>query len=213
MGIRIGTAAWALPRTVRDAFPPGASNLARYAARFDCTEINSSFYRPHRPATYARWAASVPAHFRFAVKLPRAITHVARLGDCEPLLTGFAEQIAGLGEKRGPILVQLPPTLAFDMSVAAPFLAQLGTILGGQIVCEPRHASWFEREADTLLVEHRVARVAADPPGVPAAARPGGWHGLAYFRLHGSPRPYWSSYDPLARAEWAKRAQAMDCES
>ncbi|SRR5581483_207180 len=77
--LRIGVAGWSLPRAVLDEFPREGSHLARYAARLNCAEINSSFYRPHQPATYARWAASVPANFRFAVKLPRAITHDARL--------------------------------------------------------------------------------------------------------------------------------------
>ena len=213
MAIRIGTAAWALPRDVRDDFPPGPSNLARYAARFDCAEINSSFYRPHRPATYARWAETVPTHFRFAVKLPKAITHEARLVECDALLAGFADQIAGLGDRRGPILVQLPPKLAFDPSTAASFFTALSRIVGGLLVCEPRHASWFEPEADALLADHRVARVAADPAPVPAAATPGGWRGFAYFRLHGSPRPYWSSYDQVARAEWAARTRSAGADS
>lgn len=213
MAIRIGTAAWALPRNVRDSFPPGASNLERYAARFDCTEINSSFYRPHRRATYARWAASVPADFRFSVKLPRAITHEARLADCDALLHGFAEEIGGLGDKRGPVLVQLPPNLPFDPDVATPFLTALRQTVGGRIVCEPRHPSWFDPGANALLAEHRIARVAADPAPAPMGASPGGWSGLAYFRLHGSPRIYWSSYDAAALRAWAGAAISAGSES
>lgn len=201
--LRIGTAAWALPRDVRALFPEGASNLERYAGRLNGTEINSSFYRPHRPGTYARWAASVPAGFRFAVKLPKAISHEARLVDCAPLLARFAEEVAGLDDKRGPVLVQLPPSLAFDRAIADAFFAALAATLGGTIACEPRHASWFAPEAEALMAGHRVARVAADPAPVPGAERPGGWHGLAYFRLHGSPRTYWSRYDAEALARWA----------
>jgi uncharacterized protein YecE (DUF72 family) len=207
-GFRIGTAAWALPRDVRDRFPEGASNLHRYAGLFSVAEINSSFYRPHRPATYRRWADSVPEGFRFSVKLPKAITHEARLIDCEPLVESFAEEIAGLGDKRGPILVQLPPKLAFDAEVAGSFLPMLRRVAGGQIVCEPRHPTWFDSDADTLLKDLEVARVAADPAPVSAAATPGGWPGLAYFRLHGSPRPYWSSYDEDALSRWAERVLA-----
>ncbi|WP_423602298.1 DUF72 domain-containing protein [Sphingomonas sp. MS122] len=206
MTLRIGTAAWALPRDVRDRFPPGASNLQRYARCFNATEINSSFYRPHRRSTYERWAASVPSDFRFAVKLPKAITHEARLADCEAPLTRFADETAGLGEKRGPVLVQLPPSLAFDAPIAETFFAQLASIVGGLVALEPRHSSWFDPPADALLVAHRVARVAADPASVPAAAMPGGWRGLAYFRLHGSPRIYWSAYDNAALAGWRQAA-------
>ena len=202
--LHIGTAGWSIPRAVAGEFPESGTGLERYAARFNAAEINSSFYRPHRRATYERWAASVPDGFRFAIKLPKAITHEARLADCEPLLAQFAEEIGGLGDKRGPILIQLPPNLAFDAKTAQAFFAPAREMLG-QIVCEPRHASWFEAEADALLSEHHVARVAADPARVPLAATPGGWAGLAYFRLHGSPRPYWSGYDDDALRDWAGR--------
>lgn len=211
--IRTGTAAWALPRPVRDLFPPAASNLERYAARFDATEINTSFYRPHRPATYARWAASVPEDFRFSVKLPKAITHEARLQDCEALIEAFAAESGALGAKRGPVLVQLPPGLAFDADVASGFFALLKRAIPGAIACEPRHPSWFEADADALLAGHRVARVAADPAPVPGAAAPGGWRGLTYVRLHGSPRIYWSSYDQASLDRWAALAHAGGAEA
>lgn len=180
---------------------------------FNAVEINSSFYRPHRPATYARWAASVPDDFRFAVKLPKAITHDARLVGCERAITAFATETASLGGKRGAILVQLPPSLAFDAAVAAAFLDAVRPAVGATpVVCEPRHASWFAGEADALLARHRIARVAADPPPAPGADEPGGWPGLRYVRLHGSPRVYWSRYDmaTIARIGDTARASAAD---
>ena len=195
---RVGVAGWSVPGALNDQFPGGGSHLERYASRFDAVEINSSFYRPHRRATYARWAASVPAGFRFAVKLPKTITHERRFADCADLLARFAEEVDGLGAKRGPVLVQLPPSFAFTADLASGFFEQLGCIVGGSLVCEPRHASWFDTEADAMLRHHRVGRVAADPAPVRAAARTGGWEGLAYLRLHGSPRIYWSAYDGLA---------------
>ena len=70
MTILVGTAGWTLPRDVQHQFPPEGSHLARYAARFPVAEINSSFHRPHRPSTWARWASEVPPHFRFCAKLP-----------------------------------------------------------------------------------------------------------------------------------------------
>jgi uncharacterized protein YecE (DUF72 family) len=206
-GWKIGTAGWAIPRQTTGQFPSEGSTLERYAGRFDAAEINSSFHRPHRPATYERWAASVPPDFRFAVKLPKTITHKLRLVDCGDALRSFAEEIAGLGDRRGPLLVQLPPSLAFDAEIAARFFAAARAELGGPIVCEPRHASWFAAEADALLRDAGVARVAADPAPVPAAQQPGGWPGLAYFRLHGSPRTYWSHYEEAALHDWATRAR------
>lgn len=204
---RIGTAGWAIPRGVADRFPVEGATLERYAARFDAAEINSSFHRSHRPATWDRWRDSVPPDFRFAVKLPKTITHGQRLTDCADLLARFAEEVAPLGDRRGPVLVQLPPSLAFNPDIARPFFDEASARLGGAIVCEPRHASWFEPDADALLAELGIARVAADPARVPGAEQPGGARGTAYFRLHGSPRPYWSGYDQAALLLWAERAR------
>lgn len=193
---RIGVAGWSLRRDLTDRFGAGDSQLARYATRFDCVEINSSFYRPHRPATYARWAQAVPDTFRFAVKMPKSITHEARLRDHGPLLDAFLEQSGALGSRRGPILVQLPPSLRFEPDLAERFFGDLRTCHDGPVVCEPRHASWFTEAADAVLRSAQVARVAADPAPVPAAAETGGWDGLCYHRLHGSPHMYYSGYGP-----------------
>lgn len=212
--VRIGTAGWTIPRFVAAAFPPHGAGLARYAARFSAAEINSTFYRSHRPSTYERWRDITPADFRFAAKLPRAITHDARLAGCETLLEAFLEEVeAGLGDKLGPLLVQLPPSLAFDSATAGAFLDALRRRTARALVCEPRHASWFEPEADALLAAHEVARAATDPARHPDAGRPGGWRGLAYWRLHGSPRMYYSSYDDTALSELAATAQAHPREA
>nr|WP_302479987.1 DUF72 domain-containing protein [Sphingomonas bacterium] len=184
-----------MPTALADRFADDGTHLERYARVFDCVEINSSFHRPHRRTTYERWAASVPAGFRFAVKVPKAITHERRLVDCPDLLARFADEAGGLGERRGPTLVQLPPSLAFDPSVAARFFDDLAGSLAGPIVCEPRHPSWFEAAADALLTAHHIARVAADPARVAGADRPGGWSGLRYMRWHGAPQVYRSAYD------------------
>jgi uncharacterized protein YecE (DUF72 family) len=170
------------------------SGLERYAARFSCAEINSSFHRSHRPDTWARWAASVPEDFRFSAKLPKAITHAARLTGCEALLEAALDEMAALGPKLEVLVVQLPPSLDFEPAAEA-FFASLRAKWPRGIACEPRHPGWFEPEAEALLVRHRVARIAADPAIGPAAARPGGWSGLVYYRLHGSPARYRSSYD------------------
>jgi uncharacterized protein YecE (DUF72 family) len=157
-------------------------------------EINSTFYRPHRASTFERWAASVPRAFRFSVKIPRAITHDERLAD-KALLESFLAQLAPLGTRLGCLLVQLPPSLAFDLRVARGFFKALRQRFDRGVALEPRHASWFEDRADRLLTEFKVARVAADPPRMESGDQPGGWRGLAYFRLHGSPRVYYSSYE------------------
>ena len=211
----IGTAGWTIPAIHAAHVPAEGSHLARYAARLDAVEINSSFYRPHRHTTYARWADSVPDAFRFAVKLPKTITHERKLIDCDTLLDRFLDETEGLGSKRGALLVQLPPSLAFDESTADRFFAGLRERTGVSIACEPRHRDWFTEPADALLATHRVARVAADPAPVPGAAEPGGWGGLVYRRLHGSPRIYSSDYDAAAldaiAADLASRTVAAWC--
>jgi uncharacterized protein YecE (DUF72 family) len=193
--VRIGTAGWNIPRdSVADAGGEG-SHLVRYSRIFRCVEINSSFYRPHKLSTWERWRDSVVVDFQFSVKAPRAITHDARLR-CEPkVLLSFLDQVAELREKLGPILIQLPPSLEFECDIARSFFTLLRLEFSGDVVCEPRHRSWFEDAANDLLKEYRVGRVAADPAIVPLASHPGGASEVVYFRLHGSPRLYYSEYD------------------
>lgn len=206
--VLVGTAGWTVPGADRALFPDTGTSLERYSARLPVAEINSTFHRSHRPATYERWQAIVPPDFRFAVKLAKTITHQSRLVDCEPLLRTFAEETAPLAARRGPTLIQLPPKLAFEPEVAARFFDQFAALVGGSAVCEPRHPSWFTDDVDALLAERRIARVAADPALSPAAGEPGGWRQLAYFRLHGSPRRYWSAYPPEELARFARGAAA-----
>ncbi len=158
-------------------------------------EINSTFYRPHRASTFERWAASAPRAFRFSVKLPRMITHDQRLAGSAALLETFLASLAPLGSRLGCLLVQLPPSMAFEPRVARAFFAVLRKRFNRGVALEPRHASWFGERADHLLQEFEVARVAADPSRAESGGEPGGWHGLAYFRFHGSPRTYYSSYE------------------
>jgi uncharacterized protein YecE (DUF72 family) len=200
----VGCAGWTIPREAGAAFPVEGSHLERYAAVFGAVEINSSFYRPHQAKTYARWAASVPGDFRFSVKLPRSITHDARLVGIDAPLARFALEAGALGDKLGCVLVQLPPKLAFDARVAADFFARLQDTFDCTIACEARHPSWFEQEAATALLRERaITRVIADPakgqegPHVPTTS-------TIYVRLHGSPRIYYSSYAPDYLAQLAR---------
>jgi uncharacterized protein YecE (DUF72 family) len=202
--ITVGTAAWAIPKQFDDAFPREGGHLVRYADRFDGVEINSSFYRPHRLSTYERWARDVPHHFRFAVKMPKTITHERRLRNVDEPLQRFLGEIIGLGPKLGPVLIQLPPSLKFDPADVRSFVEGLRASFAGDVVCEPRHASWFTADVDAFLAEHRIARVAADPKPHPSAGTPGGWTGLVYYRLHGSPKMYYSAYSQAVIGDAAK---------
>ena len=192
--INIGTAGWSIPRQIAERFPPDGSALERYATRFAVAEINSSFHRPHRASTWERWRDSVPADFRFSVKVPKQITHERKLVDCAEALGTFLAEASLLREKLAVLLVQLPPKLAFDEAIVRTFFAQLASRSPAQIACEPRHPSWFDAPAGQLLEQLRIARVAADPAVCPEAALPGGFGQLSYWRLHGSPLMYRSSY-------------------
>ncbi|MBB3196747.1 DUF72 domain-containing protein [Roseateles terrae] len=201
--LTVGTAGWSIPRAEASAFPGVGSHLQRYARTLNGVEINSSFYRPHQPETYARWAAETPPDFQFSVKLPKAVTHEAALVGTRELLVPFLEGIAQLGPRLRVLLIQLPPSLAWERRTAAAFFRLLSGLTSVPAVCEPRHASWFTPEADEQLRAARIGRVAADPSRHPDGDLPGGWLGasgdgagaLVYRRWHGAPRLYWSSYD------------------
>jgi uncharacterized protein YecE (DUF72 family) len=194
----IGCAGWSLPVALASRFPEGHSHLARYAQRFNSVEINSSFYRAHLPSTYRRWAASVPEGFRFAVKIPRSISHEARLRNAIPSLQTFLGQVDELGAKLGCLLLQLPPSLVYVPTEALPFFDRLVQLHREPVACEPRHPSWFRPAVDRALRERGIARVGADPARHRRAAVPAGDTRLQYFRLHGSPRIYYDPYSDTA---------------
>jgi uncharacterized protein YecE (DUF72 family) len=191
---RVGCAGWNIPRSSAQLFASGNSHLERYSRCLYCCEINSSFHRTHKPSTWQRWAESVPTGFLFSVKAPKAITHEVSLSCAPDVLAAFLKQIRYLGDKLGPILVQLPPSHSFDPVVAKKFFSLLRQQHAGDVVLEPRHRTWFEQNPDDLLRQFRIARVAADPTCAPAGAIPGGYPEPVYYRLHGSPRRYYSSY-------------------
>ena len=210
--IRVGCAGWSLSAAAKEAIPGPGTHLERYARVYSVVEINSSFYRPHRPDTYRRWADSVPADFRFTAKVPKDITHVLRLRGAEERLDEFLGEVRNLGGKLGALLVQLPPSLKFSPEDTHAFLSTFRERFDGRIAWEARHATWFEPEAESLLTEYQVTTVAADPlPGKPnpilAAGSPGGARSFAYFRLHGSPRIYYSAYSEGFLRDLADRAR------
>lgn len=192
--ILIGTAGWSLPRAEQPHFPSTGSHLERYASRFAAVEINSSFHRSHKPAIWTRWRDAVPSGFRFSVKMPKTFTHTARLDVSRDSIADFIDQLSVLKTKLGCLLVQLPPSLGYDATIAGRFFDDLKGLTSVTVACEPRHPSWFTPEADKLLHRLAIARVAADPPLAPGASEPGGSRDFSYFRLHGSPKVYYSAY-------------------
>jgi uncharacterized protein YecE (DUF72 family) len=199
----IGCAGTSIPRAEAGDFPGPGSHLERYARVLTCAEINTSFYRPHQAATYARWAASVPDGFRFAVKMPRTITHEAQLADVDALLDQFYAQASALGGKLGCVLVQLAPSLAFDALRAAAFFRAVQQRFGCMVACEARHPSWFDAPATAMLTDAGVTRVIADPARGQAGAHVPTTSAL-YVRLHGAPRVYYSAYSAAYLAQLSR---------
>jgi uncharacterized protein YecE (DUF72 family) len=208
----VGIAGWSNPPAIRPDRPPAVTHLGYYAEQFRCVEINSSFYRPHRGTTYARWRNETPKAFRFTVKMPRAITHEHHLKRCSAEAARFYEEVEHLQPKLGAILVQLPPDLEFSASTVRSFFKAVPRWAGVAVTCEPRHPSWFTFGAEMTLQRLEVSRVAADPARCPGADRPGGWPQIAYFRWHGSPRMYYSEYSDSQLAAFAMKVKASAAE-
>lgn len=190
----VGCAGWSLASKDAPSFPSEGTHLERYSQVFSCVEINSSFYRSHQEKTYLRWAASVPETFRFSVKMPRTITHEMRLQTCDALLGAFLKEIAGLGERLGCILIQLPPSLTLDLRTARSFFSVVRKHTEAPVACEPRHASWFTPKGASVFSEAGVSCVWAHPPPV-AGTEVTDDQAWLYLRLHGAPQIYYSAYE------------------
>jgi uncharacterized protein YecE (DUF72 family) len=191
----IGTAGWSLPKALQASFPEQGTYLQRYSRVLNCVEINSSFYREHKPETYFKWAASTPDKFLFSVKLSRYFTQKMRLKESGSELQEVLLGIAHLGKKWGVLLVQLPPSLEFESQHARKFLSELRRHYAGPVVWEPRHFSWSSTVALGLLKDYAVSKVLADPEAckISTSQRPL-VENIRYYRLHGTPEIYKSKY-------------------
>lgn len=198
----VATAAWSIPKSVAHRFPAEGSGLSRYAAVFTGVEVNSTFYRRHKTSTFARWAETVPDDFRFAVKMPREITHVQRLRDIGPAFATFLSDIAPLNGKLGPLLCQLPPSLPFEPATAGRALETMHMAHDGGVVIEARHKSWAAPAALALLANYSMERVLADP--APVWLKEDFTEPPRYMRLHGAPEIYYSRYDEAEIRVFAK---------
>jgi uncharacterized protein YecE (DUF72 family) len=205
----VGVAGWSIRKEHTHLFAADGTHLQRYASRFAAVEINSSFYQSHKRETYEKWAKSVPATFRFAVKAPKFLTHEQCLEETGKPLAQFVHEIGGLGRKLGCVLVQLPPSLAYDPRTVETFFAAFRARYRGPMVCEPRHPTWFTGAGDRRLEAHGVGRVGADPPCAENGGEPAASTRVVYYRLHGSPDMYYSSYDAAYLDRLADRVRQV----
>lgn len=197
----IGTSGWTYQHWRGRFYPPDLSPrrwLEYYAQRFPTVELNSPFYRVPKRRTFEGWRERTPAGFLFAVKASRLITHVKKLRGAEGELRWFLSEAEGLGEKMGPLLFQLPPSLRADPGLLEAFLRGLPP---GRYTFEFRHPSWFEEAIYELLARYDVALCVADSPRFPCERRVTA--SFLYLRLHGSQRLYASLYSREELSEWA----------
>ena len=158
--LRIGCAGWSVPWQHAALFGAGDSTLARYATRFDLSEVNSSFYRSHQRKTWERWAESVPARFRFTAKLPQEISHERALRGCVACLSQFLSEVEGLGKKLSCLLLQLPRSRPLEPAVASRFFAALRArheLLAVEVV-DPRVSAASASARASCRFRRRTAR-------------------------------------------------------
>ena len=202
MRIRAGTSGWSYAAWKGRFYPPDLPAhrmLPAYAERLDTVEVNATFYRMPRPATLADWREQVPDGFRFALKAPQRITHLARLIGAEDAVRAFERAAAELGAKLGPLLFQLPPSVKQDLPRLRDFLALLPR--GARVAFEFREPGWFHDSVLATLSQAGAALCLADTEGgqTPLVATAG----FGYLRLR---RP---DYDRGALARWLDRISAQ----
>lgn len=202
MELHVGTSGYNFPEWKGSFYPeklPAAKMLAYYAERLQTVEINYTFYRMPTPKVVAGWAATVPETFRFVLKAPQRITHIARLKDIDDTVRFFCETAAGLGARLGALLFQLPPNFKKDTARLANLLAQLPP--GLRCACEFRNQSWFADDTYELLRTYNAALCVADTDGAttPLVATAD----FGYLRLRDE------GYDEPALAEWVRKVAEL----
>lgn len=193
----IGTSGYNYPEWKGTFYPSGlaaAKMLPYYSERFSAVEVNYTFYRLPTAAVVSGWAAATPPGFRFALKAPRRITHIAKLRDCESLLRTFLDAASTLGPQLGPVLFQLPPTTKKDLPTLDRFTASLPPHT--RAAFEFRHVSWFDPEVMDLLRARNAALCVSDSEKLHAPVEVTA--DVAYFRLRDE------GYGPADIERWAR---------
>ncbi|WP_165065669.1 DUF72 domain-containing protein [Marisediminicola senii] len=211
MMARIGTSGWSYDHWGGVLYPPGMAprdRLARYVEAFDTVELNASFYRWPRAATFASWRRRLPEGFELTVKAPRGMTHARKLYAPEEWIDRMAVSLHELAGRRGPLLVQLPPALERDDDRLDWFLARLPHWM--RPVIEFRHASWNDEAVFALLERHGATYCVTSGAGLPCVLR--ATSNTVYIRFHGpdDEHLYAGSYPAEAIAWWADRIREWE---
>lgn len=206
--MRVGTAGWNIPAQFRSSFPEEGSHLTRYSQILNAVEINSTFYKFHQAKTFERWASETPEDFEFSIKLHQSFTHKCELKPKAKELKEFFSSVHHLGPKFKVLLLQFPGKMLFHEKCMARFYDLVRKNFDGYIVVEPRNETWLSKESRLLLREFNISKVIADPERCPSQLKSvHTYGGLAYYRLHGSPVIYRSSYSAAYLKKLKKELQ------
>jgi uncharacterized protein YecE (DUF72 family) len=173
--LKLGTSAWSNPSWVGVFYPDGtkpSEYLARYAEKYHCVEIDSTFYRVPTSTMIRKWYLDTPEGFLFAAKVAQVITHEKVMLDCEQDLAAFLKSISGLKEKLGPLLLQFPYFNKKAFESAQEFYRRLSPFLAGlpkefQWALEIRNKYWITKELLDLLRQHQIAFSMIDQSWMP----------------------------------------------
>jgi uncharacterized protein YecE (DUF72 family) len=209
--VRIGCSGWQYKHWRGEIYPaslPQSQWFAHYSDTFDTVEINNSFYRLPPAETFARWAAQAPAHFLYAVKASRYLTHMKKLKDPDDPLARFFENARELGATLGPVLYQLPPNFGLNLERLTVFLESLrpaaraaGLPTRARHVIEFRDPSWYDDRVYALLERHRVSMCLHDMHGSATGRVVVG--PCVYVRFHFGTSKYGGRYDDRRLDAWA----------
>ena len=216
MPLLVGTSGWQYRDWRGEFYPVGlpvARWLEHYATQFPTVENNGTFYRLAATDTFVQWQARTPPGFVMAIKASRYLTHVRRLREPAEPVARLLTAAAGLGDRLGPILLQLPPNLQADPATLARCLEQFASEFarratavgcGGRVCVEFRHPSWLTEEVQSILVQHNAALCWSDRLGRPLGPlwRTAGW---GYLRLHEGAAQPWPRYGRQSLQSWMRR--------
>lgn len=206
MSFWVGTSGWSYDHWTNVLYPeglPAVRRLERYVQEFATVELNASFYRWPPPRTFASWRRRLPPGFQMSVKAPRGLTHARRLYGPEQWVDRILAGMEQLGDRRGVLLVQLPPAMPRDDVRLDYFLSRLGGAV--PVAVELRHPSWQVEDVFELLSAHAAGYVVMSGAKLPCILR--ATAPLVYVRLHGPDHGYLyaGSYSDADLGWWAGR--------
>lgn len=181
--------------------------LTHYAQEFPVVEVNSTFYRLPKREAAKKWREQTPDGFLMAAKMSRYLTHIRRLQDPQEPIARFFDRLEPLGDRLGPILIQLGPRMKADIEALDGVLRAMPK--GVQVAVEPRHPSWWSDGVRTTLEQHEAALCWADRRGraVTPLWRTTEWGYLRFHEGLANPRP---RYGATALRSWSERLKVFE---